>query len=496
MTAEPATDSLLPTRQSLLARLRDWHDQAGWREFFETYWRLIYNVARRTGLPDAEAQDVVQNTFIYLARRMPNFRYEPWSSMRRAPAFRRSAFPMCRPNGFTLIRKTTAGAITGTFNGYPEGALRMLGDIPVVMSYRGGDGNDVTLTVTNLAVGAAGSQVVSGNGNGLIEPDECNLIFLGVQNHRDTPITISNAVLRSVTPGAVVTIAVAAYPAIPAASIRTNLTPFQLRTLPSFPCGTPVAIELQVTIADEGTFAIPFTLLEGAICTNGGGACESCTIVSGRFTTNTPTLFRRLLATGGPSICFPQKLCSGPDDGTNLPPARYLKHAFTNFTGSDACLTAQLHFDCPTATVGTLHAAAYLGDIDSSTACLNYLGDTGAAIVDSYPPFSFRVPAGSNFVLVVTTRVANIACDSYWLELFGLPCPPPRLQIAKDAPPDKVLLQWSTAYPDWSLQSTNTLHSPGSSVFRNVITPPVIHDGKYTVTNTSLLPSQFFLLVK
>jgi hypothetical protein len=85
---------------------------------------------------------------------------------------------MCRPNGFTLIRKTTAGAITGTFNGYPEGALRMLGDIPVVMSYLGGDGNDVTLTVTNLAAGAAGSQVVSGNGNGLIEPDECNLIFL------------------------------------------------------------------------------------------------------------------------------------------------------------------------------------------------------------------------------------------------------------------------------------------------------------------------------
>jgi RNA polymerase sigma factor (sigma-70 family) len=73
---EPGTDSLLPTRQSLLSRLRDWQDHAGWREFFDTYWRLIYNVARKAGLADVEAQDVVQTTFIYLARRMPNFRYD------------------------------------------------------------------------------------------------------------------------------------------------------------------------------------------------------------------------------------------------------------------------------------------------------------------------------------------------------------------------------------------------------------------------------------
>src|SRR6266850_4211867 len=73
---EPPTDSWLPTRQSLLSRLRDCEDQAGWREFFDAYWRLIYNVARKSGLADVEAQDVVQNTFIYLTRRMPKFHYE------------------------------------------------------------------------------------------------------------------------------------------------------------------------------------------------------------------------------------------------------------------------------------------------------------------------------------------------------------------------------------------------------------------------------------
>ena len=74
--ADPGTDSLLPTRQSLLSRLRDCQDQEGWREFFEKYWRLIYQVARCSGLTDAEAQDVVQTTFIYLARRMPSFQYD------------------------------------------------------------------------------------------------------------------------------------------------------------------------------------------------------------------------------------------------------------------------------------------------------------------------------------------------------------------------------------------------------------------------------------
>ncbi|SPE61020.1 RNA polymerase, sigma-24 subunit, ECF subfamily [Verrucomicrobia bacterium] len=74
--ADPGTDSLLPTRQSLLSRLRDWQDQEGWRQFFDTYWRLIYNVARKAGLSDIEAQEVVQNTFVYLSRRMPKFCYD------------------------------------------------------------------------------------------------------------------------------------------------------------------------------------------------------------------------------------------------------------------------------------------------------------------------------------------------------------------------------------------------------------------------------------
>jgi RNA polymerase sigma factor (sigma-70 family) len=74
----PAKDyDSLPTRSSLLGRLRDVGDDASWRVFFETYWRLIYNVARKSGLEDEDAQDVVQDTVIAVARRMPEFVYDP-----------------------------------------------------------------------------------------------------------------------------------------------------------------------------------------------------------------------------------------------------------------------------------------------------------------------------------------------------------------------------------------------------------------------------------
>ena len=71
------TSELLPTRSSLLERLRDWEDQASWREFFNTYWKFIYGVALRSGLSEQEAEDVVQETVLSVAKKMPEFVYAP-----------------------------------------------------------------------------------------------------------------------------------------------------------------------------------------------------------------------------------------------------------------------------------------------------------------------------------------------------------------------------------------------------------------------------------
>ena len=73
----PSDDQFLPTRQSLLSRLKDKNDDASWREFFEMYWKFIYMVAVRSGLTDSEAQDVVQETVISMWEQMPKFKYDP-----------------------------------------------------------------------------------------------------------------------------------------------------------------------------------------------------------------------------------------------------------------------------------------------------------------------------------------------------------------------------------------------------------------------------------
>ena len=72
-------DRLDVTRESLVARLVNLDDRARWQEFFETYWRLIYRVARKAGLTDAEAQDVVQETVITVAKNISKYEREAGS---------------------------------------------------------------------------------------------------------------------------------------------------------------------------------------------------------------------------------------------------------------------------------------------------------------------------------------------------------------------------------------------------------------------------------
>ena len=71
---DPPTNA---TRWSLLGRLRDWADEKSWLEFFNRYWRLIYSIAIRAGLNDSEAQEVVQETVIAVAKKMPEFECDP-----------------------------------------------------------------------------------------------------------------------------------------------------------------------------------------------------------------------------------------------------------------------------------------------------------------------------------------------------------------------------------------------------------------------------------
>ncbi|MEZ6139504.1 MAG: sigma-70 family RNA polymerase sigma factor [Zavarzinella sp.] len=65
-----------PTRHSLLLRLRNPADNRAWDEFVEIYSTIIYSFARKRGLQDADAADVMQEVMRSVARSVGQLNYD------------------------------------------------------------------------------------------------------------------------------------------------------------------------------------------------------------------------------------------------------------------------------------------------------------------------------------------------------------------------------------------------------------------------------------
>ncbi len=65
------------TRRSLIERLHNWEDQRTWDDFYQTYWKLIFSVALKSGLRREEAFDVVQETIISIAKQSKKNLFDP-----------------------------------------------------------------------------------------------------------------------------------------------------------------------------------------------------------------------------------------------------------------------------------------------------------------------------------------------------------------------------------------------------------------------------------
>jgi RNA polymerase sigma-70 factor, ECF subfamily len=70
------------TPVSLLERLRRPGEQAAWGRFVELYTPLLYYWARRMGLQEPDAADLVQEVFTLLVQKLPQFAYDEHRSFR------------------------------------------------------------------------------------------------------------------------------------------------------------------------------------------------------------------------------------------------------------------------------------------------------------------------------------------------------------------------------------------------------------------------------
>ncbi len=61
------------TRASLILRLGDPADDLAWSEFLEIYQPMLFRIAKRFGLQDADACEVVQETLLAVAHTIPSY---------------------------------------------------------------------------------------------------------------------------------------------------------------------------------------------------------------------------------------------------------------------------------------------------------------------------------------------------------------------------------------------------------------------------------------
>lgn len=64
------------TRSSVIRAVADTENAAAWNRLFDLYAGFVYSIARRKGVNDADADDIVQMVFADLARTLPSFKYD------------------------------------------------------------------------------------------------------------------------------------------------------------------------------------------------------------------------------------------------------------------------------------------------------------------------------------------------------------------------------------------------------------------------------------
>lgn len=115
ITVQDDTSSFLPTRSSLLFRLKELNDSQSWDEFFQAYNKSIHKIATGRGLTRIEAEEVVQETMVAAARHMPEFKYD-----RAIGSFKSWLFTITRRSiGKHLRKRVTAGSLS-TNPGNPD----------------------------------------------------------------------------------------------------------------------------------------------------------------------------------------------------------------------------------------------------------------------------------------------------------------------------------------------------------------------------------------
>ncbi len=99
--------------------------------------------------------------------------------------------------------------------------------------------------------------ISGGNGNGIIQTNECDNLSIVLTNFGNVAATGVRATLATATPGVIVVQPTASYGVMLTNTAATNQVPLRISTAPTFPCGTPIDFTLTIN-SDQALSPVTF----------------------------------------------------------------------------------------------------------------------------------------------------------------------------------------------------------------------------------------------
>ncbi len=220
--------------------------------------------------------------------------------------------------------------------------------------------------------------------------------------------------------------------------------------------------------------------------------CPGGQSFSGAISASDATQAGRLLRDYKPSVCATPKTMPGL---SSTSARHYDVYNFTNTSGAARCVTVSLNSACTG--IHDIFSVAYLGSFDPNNITANYLGDSG----NSPRPdasYSFTVPAGANYAVVVHELNANAGCGAYTVTVSGCtlagtatptststytPVPPTNTSVPTNSPTRTATNTPAPPTNSPTRTATNTAVPPTNSPTRTATNTPV------PPTNTAVPPT-------
>jgi uncharacterized repeat protein (TIGR01451 family) len=325
--------------------------------------------------------------------------------------------------------------------------------------------------------------ISGGNGNGVIDFDECNNLTIILTNQSQIAATGVQVSLISTTPDAIIAQGSSSYPNIYGGGAAANSSLFTLSTEPSFVCGTPVNL-IMIVKSDQGVETNYITLPSGVL-----GPPDSFTnsipmfIPTNGYPLNSPIQVSNLQSLGEVTVSVHLQtaydvgliLTLVAPNGTNIVLSEYNGGLGANY-GTSCSASAETIFDD-----------------NASTPIVNGTAPFVGSFMPEQPLSAFKLLSGTNlngiWNLQVTDEIPGQTAilDCWSLNISpevcvdgGGQCPGADLSLAMSASPSSVFESSNLVY-------TFTVSNAGPSTADNVLISQTLPPGVNFVMATNYL---------